>query len=171
MNYTALPEPDRYLGNHQKGEIEITDAPGAPLPVEYADKYIAVVNDRVRFPDGKSGRYLRIFHQSQFSGKHGTVMLARKEGVYVLIRIFRHTTPPAALLWYWRCLQKLNPDYTIGCGTHFNGAFTEPALLEVDLPGTINPFCDPVPATGAHQLDLKWCDELREKLRKVISPF
>lgn len=92
MNYTDLPEPDRYSGNHLKGEIEITDAPGTPLPVEYADKYIAVVNDRVRFPDGKSGRYLRIFHQSQFSGKHGTVMLARKEGVYVLIRIFRHTT-------------------------------------------------------------------------------
>lgn len=98
---------------------------------------------------------------------NGTISMT---GAYPGFTQVSATEPPAALGCYWRCLQKLNPNYTIGCGTYFNGAHAAPVLLEVDLAGTINPFCDPVPAAGVHQLDLKWCNELREKLRKVISP-
>ncbi|MGH8644573.1 MAG: NUDIX hydrolase [Gammaproteobacteria bacterium] len=92
MRYADLPKEDRYTGDHTIGEIEILPGPEQRAPVLFENKYVAIVEDCVRFPNGEEGRYMRIFHQSELVGYHGTVMLTRKHGKYVLLRVFRHPT-------------------------------------------------------------------------------
>lgn len=91
-SYHQLPPADRVRGNHALGEIEILGDESQALPVVFENKYVAVVEDRVRFPGGKEGRYMRIFHQSELKGFHGTVMVTRRGDRFVLLRLFRHTT-------------------------------------------------------------------------------
>jgi len=91
-SYADMPEEDRYAGNHLVGEIEILPGPEQLVPVLFENKYVAIVEDRVLFPNGKEGRYMRIFHQSELVGRHGPVMLARKDEKYILLRLFRHPT-------------------------------------------------------------------------------
>ena len=91
LNYASLPTADRYAGTGA-GEIEVLAAPDAPLPISFANKYLVVLEDPVRFPDGQTSTYLRLFSRPELTGEHGTVMLARWEGKYVLLRLFRHPT-------------------------------------------------------------------------------
>lgn len=90
--YSELPPADRYTGSSAAGEIEILVPLSGAVPVVFENKYLTVVNDTVRFPNGKDGQYLRAFHPVEIQGRHGTVMVTRKGNQYVLLRLFRHPT-------------------------------------------------------------------------------
>ena len=93
--YSTLPPADRYVGDHRRGEIELTGSDsGAPsgAPVLFTNNYLTVLNDHVRFPDGRTGDYMRLFHPSELLGRHGTVVVPTFEGDFFLIRLFRHPT-------------------------------------------------------------------------------
>lgn len=92
LPYDQLPDAERYTGNYTNGEIEILPGLSNAVSVVLQNKYITVLEDHVRFPSGKEGSYLRILHQSELSGDHGTVMVTAKDGQYVLLRHFRHAT-------------------------------------------------------------------------------
>lgn len=62
--------------------------------VKYADPYITVIRDRVRFLDGAVGGYVRIIHSAGIGG--GATLPVCDEGV-VLVRHFRHATR----IWHW----------------------------------------------------------------------
>ncbi|MFI6597021.1 NUDIX hydrolase [Nonomuraea sp. NPDC050536] len=57
--------------------------------VRYKDRYVTLVRDRVRFPDGTTGAYIRILHTS---GIGGAAILPVCDGKVVLVRHFRHAT-------------------------------------------------------------------------------
>ena len=99
--YRQFPEVDRFIGDYTKGEIELFSGEQNSVPVPVENKYVALVEDRVRFPDGSEGCYTRIFHQSELMGQHGTVMLARQGDQDVFLRIFRHPTRS----WELECLR------------------------------------------------------------------
>lgn len=90
--YSDLPLPDRYAGSVEYGEIEIVVPPSGAVPVVFENKYLTLVNDVVRFPNGKDGHYLRALHPVEIQGRHGTVMVTRKGNQFVLLRLFRHPT-------------------------------------------------------------------------------
>lgn len=93
-----LPESLRKPGNAALGEIELL-APDTTsrYGILYEDKYILLVRDRVRFPDGREGSYLRVLHTSELTGGCGTVMVPIWNDQIVLIRIYRHATRD----WEW----------------------------------------------------------------------
>lgn len=71
------------------GEIEILE----PIVV-YQDKYATLYNDRVLFPSGKEGSYLRFL----WNGPAGSVILPiTQDGKVVLFRHFRHALREWAL--------------------------------------------------------------------------
>lgn len=88
--YFDLPEADGTKGDSSRGEIEILACAQDSLPVVYESKHTVVLDDAVRFPDGNKGHYLRIFHPAELEGRHGTVMLTKHQGRFVLQRLFRH---------------------------------------------------------------------------------
>ncbi len=90
--YSDLPQADRYTGSVKSGEIEIVIPPSGAVPIVFENKYLTLVNDPVRFPNGKDGHYLRALHPVEVQGRHGTVMVTRKGNQYVLLRLFRHPT-------------------------------------------------------------------------------
>ncbi|MBL9157714.1 MAG: NUDIX hydrolase [Verrucomicrobiales bacterium] len=94
-----LPERLRKVGAHEEGEIEIlTPAPGeAGFGVLYEDKYILLLRDKVRFPEGSIGGYLRILNQSDLKGRSGSVIVPVVGDSMVFIRTFRH----AIREWSW----------------------------------------------------------------------
>ncbi|MCA9450316.1 MAG: hypothetical protein KC931_24550, partial [Candidatus Omnitrophica bacterium] len=64
-----LPEHLRTAGDHSAGEIEILPPGDDPaFGILYEDKYILLVRDRVRFPNGKEGGYLRIIYPAELTG-------------------------------------------------------------------------------------------------------
>jgi ADP-ribose pyrophosphatase len=89
MNYADLPVRYRSLGN-SPDEIQILAKPDSPLPIEYENKYVVLLNDHVRFPGGGEGQYLRLFSRSGLEGKSGAVALTRKDGNYILLNVYRH---------------------------------------------------------------------------------
>lgn len=85
-------------GNWQNGEIEIVEITNSQeyngvdiekVGVMYADKYITLVRDVVKFPTGLLGTYLRVLGTS---GKGGVCIIPRFDNKFVLIRHFRHAT-------------------------------------------------------------------------------
>jgi len=94
-----LPARAQYRGSHLEGEIEIIEADNSEIGddntaigVVYQDPYLAVVRDRVRFPSGNAGTYLRVFEQPWQAWPVGIVVLPIYEGRVLLLRIFRHAT-------------------------------------------------------------------------------
>ncbi|GAA4241754.1 hypothetical protein GCM10022254_71890 [Actinomadura meridiana] len=67
---------------------------GGPYGVRYRDDYILLLRDPVRFPDGRTGGYMRALHAH---GEGGAAVLATCEGGVVLLRHFRHATRQ----WHW----------------------------------------------------------------------
>lgn len=98
-NYLDLLTPAlRKPGDHRRGEIEILPPEGAgDFGVLYEDRYILLVRDRVRFPDGQEGGYIRIINRSELANGPGTVMVPIWKNEIVFIRIFRHATRE----WEW----------------------------------------------------------------------
>jgi ADP-ribose pyrophosphatase len=90
--YQQLPSEDRYIGNFENGEIEITCKPSDELLVVYSDKYITLVKDPVKFPSGNVGSYLRIFANTELNGNHGVVIVPVFDNKLILLRMFRHPT-------------------------------------------------------------------------------
>jgi len=93
-----LPSHLRSPGDHSVGEIELLP-PGkdSDFGILYEDKYILLVRDRVRFPNGNEGGYLRIINAAELAGSPGTVMIPTWKERIVFIRIFRHATRS----WEW----------------------------------------------------------------------
>jgi ADP-ribose pyrophosphatase len=62
---------------------------GGPAGVVYADAYITVLRDPVRFPDGRLGTYLRVLSSTE---SQGTVVLPLLDAQVILVEHFRHAT-------------------------------------------------------------------------------
>lgn len=90
--YQQLPAAAQYTGELDKGEIELACIGTDELPIVYADKYVTLVNDPVKFPSGRTGNYLRMFTTSELSGQHGVVIVPIIDEKLVLLRLFRHPT-------------------------------------------------------------------------------
>jgi len=110
----GLPKEARYEGRHERGEIEIVTDPAETkriafsrhelisgvaleqtsldIGVVFRDEYITVVRDPVRFPNGKTGTYLRIIERADDVGPVGVVMVPVRAGLVYLNEIFRHAT-------------------------------------------------------------------------------
>ena len=86
-----LPESLRKPGEHQRGELELL-APdeSGDFGIKYEDPYVILVRDRVRFPGGKEGGYIRLINRGELAGSPGAVMVPLWAGSVVFIRIFRH---------------------------------------------------------------------------------
>lgn len=93
-----LPTWMQIPGNAGRGEIELLPADGDPqYGIRYEDPYILLIRDRVRFPGGTEGSYLRIANKSELTGATGTVMVPTWQEHVVFVRIFRHATRS----WEW----------------------------------------------------------------------
>lgn len=78
-----------YKGDIRNGEIELVEE------VEvFKNQYATLYNDRVNFPSGQSGEYLRFI----WNAPYGVMILARdSSGGLLLLRNFRHETRG----WEW----------------------------------------------------------------------
>ncbi|MEV6955605.1 NUDIX hydrolase [Streptomyces sp. NPDC051183] len=77
--------------------IEILTDPGAVAAaggVLYQDRYLTLLRDPVRFPDGREGTYLRALSAT---AEPGSVVLPLLDGRVVLIEHYRH----APRSWQW----------------------------------------------------------------------
>jgi ADP-ribose pyrophosphatase len=98
--YSALRMRRPELFEHGgPGSIEILEAPDAStgdqvFGVMYADRYVTLVKDRVRFPDGEEGAYVRVIPSSS---QPGVVVLTVVAGRILLLHQFRHATRA----WHW----------------------------------------------------------------------
>lgn len=78
-----------YLGDHRLGEIEILEE----IPV-FENKYATLFNDKVKFPSGATGEYLRFC----WNAPYGVMVIPFDvQGRLLLIRTFRHETRS----WHW----------------------------------------------------------------------
>ena len=71
-------------GEHQKGEIEITEQ-----KLIYNNKFVDIYDDDVLFPSGDEGTYVRVACKPSGSV---AVLPVTREGKIVLIRTYRHGT-------------------------------------------------------------------------------
>lgn len=106
---TNLPERLRTPGDHKSGEIEIISASDDEenIGLIYKDKYFTIVRDKVRFPNGGTGGYLRVINTQEVDDLSGTVMVPIWNDSIVFVNIFRHATRS----WEWelpRGFQELN---------------------------------------------------------------
>ncbi|WP_433700774.1 NUDIX hydrolase [Nocardiopsis sp. CA-288880] len=97
--YTALraSRPEEFA--NPSGGIEILTDPedvakarehaGGCVGVVYADEYVTVVRDAVRFPDGRLGAYVRVLGSDR---EPGVVVLPLLGDSVVLVEHFRHAT-------------------------------------------------------------------------------
>lgn len=93
-----LPTWMRVPGDAARGEIELLSGEGDPqYGILYEDPYVLMIRDRVRFPGGAEGSYLRIANASELTGATGTVMVPTWDEQVVFVRIFRHATRS----WEW----------------------------------------------------------------------
>ncbi|WP_351229799.1 NUDIX hydrolase [Streptomyces sp. NPDC002133] len=87
--------PDLFL--NVPGGIEILSDPEAVAAaggVLYADPYVMLLRDPVRFPDGRTGTYIRSVSRN---AEPGCVVLPLLDGGVVLIEHYRHATRS----WQW----------------------------------------------------------------------
>ena len=71
-----------YKGNSQKGEIEIVE----PVSI-FKNQYAEIFNDRVLFPSGSEGTYIRVESSSKMSV---AILPVTNRGKVVVIKTFRH---------------------------------------------------------------------------------
>ena len=103
-NYLArLPISARYRGDAVAGEIQILEPEQSSgrviypkssrgLGFVYRDRYIQIVRDRVLFPSGLRGTYLRIFPNPPVEGPSGVAVLPLLNDKVLLRKMFRHAT-------------------------------------------------------------------------------
>jgi ADP-ribose pyrophosphatase len=91
--YTQLKQDHPEMFVNDPGGIEITeDGDGG---VAYSDRFITLVADPVRFPDGRTGTYNRIFPTQMTQGT--AVLPVLPDGTIVMVDHFRHATRS----WHW----------------------------------------------------------------------
>lgn len=73
-----------YKGDWEKGEIEILE----PISI-FKNKFIEIYNDKVKFPSGYEGTYIRVAAPINESV---AILPVTKDGKIVLIKTFRHGT-------------------------------------------------------------------------------
>jgi ADP-ribose pyrophosphatase len=93
----SLPESARYVGDTEKGEIEIVDKREAPkirakTGVLLEDKVHYFVRDAVKFPSGEARTAMRVIGCTMHDGPSGVVALCWRDGAIFLREIFRHAT-------------------------------------------------------------------------------
>lgn len=82
-----------YKGDHTKGEIELLEE-----QVIFQNRFVTHYNDRVRFPGGTEGFYLR----SRWNCSYGVcVVPITDDGKLILIRNFRH----GLRAWTWELIK------------------------------------------------------------------
>ncbi|MFI1400059.1 NUDIX hydrolase [Streptomyces sp. NPDC020681] len=119
------------------GGIEILtdpDAVSAAGGVMYADPYLMLLRDPVRFPDGRTGTYIRSVPANT---EPGCVVLPLLDGEVVLIEHYRHATRS----WQWEVPRGFG---TRGLGPEANAAkeLTEEigaGVLELTSLGAVHP--------------------------------
>ena len=95
-----LPPEARRPGDHRQGEIELipdmsADEAGTgslEVGVVYEDAYVCIVRDRVRFPSGRSGYYIRIFETADLTGRAGAVVIPVRDRRILFRWGYRHAT-------------------------------------------------------------------------------
>lgn len=95
--YERLRAERPALFANQPGGIEILTEPDAVRAaggVLYEDRYVVLLRDPVRFPDGTTGTYIRSISPTP---EQGCVVLPLLDGQVVLIEHFRHATRS----WQW----------------------------------------------------------------------
>ncbi|SEC86695.1 NUDIX hydrolase [Streptomyces sp. TLI_105] len=95
--YARLLAERPELFRNEPGGIEILTAPDAVAAaggVVYQDPYVMLVRDPVRFPDGRTGAYIRAVSAT---AEQGCVVLPLLDGGVVLIEHYRHATRS----WLW----------------------------------------------------------------------
>ena len=91
------------------GSIEIlepdaqTSEDGQQFGVMYADQYVTLLRDRVRFPGGVEGAYIRVIPSSP---SPGVVVLPVVSGHILLLHQFRHATRS----WHWELPRGFRDD-------------------------------------------------------------
>ena len=82
--------PFGHMGNHDQGEIEITEGSFDQLGGwAFRNQFIGVRNDAVVFPDGRQGEYISV-HAPQPGRIGGVAILPLFQDQLVLCRNFRH---------------------------------------------------------------------------------
>lgn len=74
-----------------------------PVGVVYADRFVTVVRDAVRFPDGRSGLYVRVLPSATGPG---VVVLPLLTAGVVLVEHYRHATRD----WHWEAPRGFGED-------------------------------------------------------------
>ncbi|MGI5444712.1 NUDIX hydrolase [Streptomyces sp. CA-243310] len=95
--YEALRAARPELFRNLPDGIEILTDPAAVAAaggVLYRDRYLTLLRDPVRFPDGREGTYIRSIGTT---AEPGCVVLPLLDGEVVLIEHFRHATRS----WHW----------------------------------------------------------------------
>ncbi|MFE9364886.1 NUDIX hydrolase [Streptomyces sp. NPDC006978] len=90
-----VERPDLFV--NRAGGIEILSDPEAVAEaggVMYSDRYITLLRDPVRFPDGSTGTYIRSVGGAP---EPGCAVLPLFDGGVVLVEHFRHATRS----WHW----------------------------------------------------------------------
>lgn len=92
----TLPDRARYLGNANKGEVEIIERPDDPeldaTGILVEDDFHTVVRDAVRYPSGAVKAQMRIIGATAGDGPGGVTVLASLDGRIQLRWMFRHGT-------------------------------------------------------------------------------
>ncbi|MGP3928192.1 hypothetical protein [Streptomyces sp. 8N616] len=70
----------------------------------YEDAYVMLLRDPVRFPDGRTGTYIRSVSAMQ---EPGCVVLPLLGGEVVLLEHFRHATRS----WHWEVPRGFGPGW------------------------------------------------------------
>lgn len=93
-----LPLELRKTGSTLLGEIELLHPLDSnEFGVVYEDKYIMLIRDRVRFPNGNEGGYIRVVNKGEIAGSAGCVLIPTWADSIFFIQIFRHATRT----WEW----------------------------------------------------------------------
>ena len=81
-----MDEIEKVMG--ERYEAQGLPAEWVRIGVAHQDKYLLVLRDAVRFPDGSPGTYFRVLTKPVF--RKGAAVLARYRDRFVLVKHFRH---------------------------------------------------------------------------------
>lgn len=136
------------------------------LGVVYADRYITVVRDPVRFPDGRLGGYVRVFTTS---GRPGAVILPLLGDAIVLVEHYRHATRA----WHLEAPRGFgDPEAAVDTATRELGEEIGAAPVQLIALGVVFPdtglLADPVPLYAARIAKLGALDH-GEGIRRTVT--
>ncbi|WP_188196693.1 NUDIX hydrolase [Nonomuraea sp. SYSU D8015] len=88
-NELRRSRPDLFVNPHATVIQDLDPSDREAFGLRYRDPYVILLRDKVRFPDGSEGGYVRIVHAAEGAG---AAILPVHEGKVVLVEHFRHAT-------------------------------------------------------------------------------